>query len=132
MGKTSRRKGVAFQSRVARWLREDLAVGNYHSTQGIETTRANVGDVRLQRKTDGRLEIHGLLVQAKKGKRPSPWKAVAEAEEAGERVGGDVLPVAFVHRDQREPGAGADKLVVMRPGTFAALFKNPRHQDSTW
>lgn len=121
MGKTSRRKGVAFQSRVARWLREKLDLGNYQSTQGMETARGNVGDVRLQRKDGLPLDI-GFLVQAKKGKRPSPWKAMQEAEEAS--GGGKTIPVAVVHRDAKKPGEEAEQLVIMRPGGFAELATN--------
>lgn len=132
MGKTSRRKGVAFQSRVARWLREKLQLGNYWSTQGMETARGNIGDVRLD--DNGTPEDHGLLIQTKKGKVPSPWRAMEEAIEAAE--GTNCTPVAVVHRDRGHPkGTGSERLVIMRPEDWARremafLFSTPDPRES--
>lgn len=115
----SRSKGREFQSRIARWLRISLELGSYWSTQGMESGRGNIGDVRLEK--SGAPQNEGYLVQTKKGKQPSPWKAMAEAEEAAEDT--RCLPVAVVHRDQRKPGQGAERLVIMRPEHWAILAR---------
>lgn len=83
----------------------------------MEVARGNVGDVRLQR-GDGLPAKHGFCVQAKKGKQPSPWKAIEEACEAS---GDDAIPVAVVHRDAKKPGEEAEQLVIMRPEDWANI-----------
>ena len=124
MGKTSRRKGVAFQSRVARWLREKLGLGNYQSTQGMETARGNIGDVRVDE--DGLPAREGFCVQAKKGKRPSPWKALQEAIDASGND--DTIPLAVVHRDAKKPGQQSEQLIILTPEGFARLV-SPTSDD---
>lgn len=97
-----------------------LGLGKYLSTQGMEQNfdRGNIGDVRLEQ--GGSPLPEGLLAQCKKGKRPSVWKAVEQAEEASEDTA--CLPVAVVWRDRGSPqGTGSEPVVAMRPETFAAL-----------
>lgn len=115
MGKRSRRKGAAFERRVAKWLREDLQLGDFWR-QTDETQQGNAGDVRDR---SGSVPI---LLQVKKGAAPSPWKAMQEAEEATEDSISATLPIGIVHRDQRKPGEGAEQLVVMRPELLAAFL----------
>lgn len=118
MGRKSRRKGLAFQSRVARWL-TDVTGREHRSTQGLETTRGNMGDVA---EVDG----HGLpkmdqrLYQCKKGKRPNPWQALREAKEIGGHRG-----IAIIHKDAPKPGQSSEQMVCMTPEQFAHLIGRP-------
>lgn len=115
----SRAKGRDFQSRIARWMREKLGIGNYHSTQGMETARGNIGDVRLE---EGGAPLNeGMVVQTKKGKQPSAWKAMRQAIEAADDE--DLTPVAIVHRDRGSPkGTPTERLVCLTPEDFARLL----------
>lgn len=110
----SRRKGHNFERRLARWLREDLSLGDFWRVTE-ETQQGNVGDVR------DRSGSSPLVFQVKKGRRPSPWKAIQEAEEAATD---EEVPVAVVHRDQTSPGKGAEQLVIIRPEVFATLVRS--------
>lgn len=122
MGGRSRRKGAAFERRVAKWLREELGLGDFWR-QTDETQQGNSGDVRDR---SGSVPI---LLQVKKGAAPSPWKAIREAEEAAEFSVLATLPIGIVHRDQRKPGEGAEQLVVMRPELLAALLLLVEHTE---
>jgi len=105
-GKPSRRKGNRFQQRLARWLREDLSLGEFWKTTQ-ETQQGNIGDVIDIN------HISPLVFEAKWQKHPSPWKALKQVEEA---TGKDELGVAVVHRIRGQT------LCIMTPDTLGRLL----------
>jgi hypothetical protein len=113
VGKRSRTKGASFERRVAKWLR-DAGIGDFWR-QTDEPQQGNSGDVR-----DVSVSVP-ITLQVKKGKAPSPWKAMKEAEEGADFY--HPIPIAIVHRDQRKPGEGAEQLVLMRPDVFMGILK---------
>ena len=117
MGKLSRSKGARFERRIARWL--SLILGRDVMRQTDEPQQGNRGDVRVSLSPST-----NLVIQAKHQKRPSVWRAMAEAEEAC-RSKGD-FPVACVRRH------GGDDLVVMRPRDFSRLMACLDHARSDW
>lgn len=108
MGALSRRKGVAWERQVARQL--SATTGHVFERVLTESRTGNSGDVRSDR--------HPLVVQAKSGKAPSPWKALSEAVAVSAP---HEIPVGILHRD-RAPGRQAADVAVLRLDDFLALL----------
>lgn len=101
MGAHQRNKGARFERAVARWLR--VLAGEFHR-QTDEPQQGNVGDIKSSK--------WPLSIQAKHQKQPSPWRALAEAEEAA-RV--EEIPIAMIRRH------GGEDMVAMRPEAFMRI-----------
>lgn len=121
MGKMSRRKGQAFELRIAAWMRE--LTGHNYRREVRETQRGNIGDVVAE---DG-----DFLVQCKVGKTPPIWKALPEAEEANVNREELLLPIACVHRNQRD-GGPPEMMVLMRPWVFCWLLRKSVNKPRNW
>lgn len=88
MGARSRRKGVGFEREVAQRFRESGIPADRTLT---ETRDGNVGDLTFP---DGL----PLVVQARCGAEPSPWRALRDAVAA---AGPGLHPVGILRRNQR-------------------------------
>jgi hypothetical protein len=124
MGKLSRRKGAAFELKVAGWLNDlDLSVPQ-QKLEGItylspdwkrnltETQLGNRGDVY------DLMGIWPLVIQCKHTKRPNPMGALAEAKEAATTSNGSPhFGVAMIRKH------GGEDMVCMTPTLFATFMK---------
>jgi hypothetical protein len=97
--------------------------GHNYRREVRETQRGNIGDVVAE---DG-----DFLVQCKVGKTPPIWKALPEAEEANVNREELLLPIACVHRNQRD-GGPPEMMVLMRPWVFCWLLRKSVNKPRNW
>lgn len=110
MGKLSREKGANFERKIARWLQNLFPSMDWRRNLD-ETQQGNVGDVREKsRKLD-------MVVQCKHMKKPSPLRALDEAQQAA--ITSNLHPEMGIACIQEHRGTAA---VVMDPGLFAVLI----------
>lgn len=112
-GRTSRRKGRVWQAGLAKRWRDAGLYPEAHSTQG-EQTRSGRGIGR----TPPDIEGTPWWVEAKHQRRPSPIKALEQAEREAKEAGDLRAAIAVV----RPHGGGPDDaVVVMRLGEWEML-----------
>jgi hypothetical protein len=111
-GRTSRRKGAAWQAELARRWRTLGLYEHAASTQGEQTRSGRLG------RTPPDVEGTPWWLEAKHTRRPDPVGALRQAEEEAGRAG-DPRPALAVVRPHG--AAVADAVVVMRLATFEAL-----------
>jgi hypothetical protein len=100
MTKLSRTKGANWERACCHLLRQ----------AGVRAER-NLNESRHGLESDLDVANAPLTVQCKTGANPSVWRAVSEADRAGQQTGG--FAVALVHRDQRRPGESAQEIAAM-------------------
>lgn len=111
MGRKSKIKGRKFQAALARWMREELDLGEFWSNTAKEAQQGAHGDVI---DTDPPLERFPLAVECKHGASPSPWAALKQALE-GAKASRRPLAAAMIRRN------GGEDIVVMTPEHWAVL-----------
>ena len=116
MGALSPRKGARYERKCVRFLNEIFGSGTFSRDPAKLEPSGRATGADLEGSVSGAV----CVVQCKKGKRPSVWRAVREAESASTCELD--IPMAIVEKD-RDGSPLPEPVVCMRPDAFRNLVE---------